>query len=141
MPAVNYWDSFMYAENLNAQLLAVLERPDLRVVSGAQHVSFDASLDTEFRADPGGNVLLGASCLRSERVCAFHLRHALELSMLLDVSTRAAKDAAPDAPTSHDMPILAGLCAARTASLFWRLDGPPEAARPEPASWLEAMAA
>lgn len=131
----------MYAENLNAQLLAALDRPDLRVVSGAQRISFDASLDTAFRADPGGEVVLGATCLGPERVCAFHIRHALELSMLLDVATRPMVQVGPDTVIDCDLPILAGLCAARTAALFWKLDGPPDevAIRLQP-PWLEVMA-
>ncbi len=130
----------MYAENLNAQLLKALDRPDLRVVSGAQRISFDASLDTAFRADPGREVVLGAACLGTERVCAFHIRHALELSMLLDAATGPLIQT-PDGVLAYDLPILAGLCAARTASLFWQLDGPSDetsaSLRP---CWLEAMA-
>ena len=130
----------MYAENLNAQLLMALDRPDLRVVSGAQRISFDASLDTAFRADPGREVVLGAACLGTGRVCAFHIRHALELSMLLDVATGPLIQT-PDDVLACDLPILAGLCAARTAALFWQLDGPSDetAASLQP-YWLEAMA-
>ena len=140
-------DSRMYAEKLNAQLLAALDRPDLRVVAKAQRVCFDASLDTAFRADPGGEVVLGAACLGTARVCAFTIRHALELSMLLDIATRLPASTQTGSAASGeliacDLPILAGLCAARTASLFWQLDGaagdgPADA---QPASWLEAMA-
>ncbi|WP_428390185.1 hypothetical protein [Lichenicoccus sp.] len=115
----------MFSETLNAQLLAALERPDLRVVSDTRQVSFDASLGPAFRVGPGDGVVLGPACLGSARVCAFHIRHALELSMLLD--------------SGCDMAALAGLCAARTAALFWQLDGPSEAR--EPVSWLRAMAA
>ena len=41
------------------------------------------------------------------------------------------------------MPILAGLCAARTASRFWLLDAAPadQPPVPDPASWLATMAA
>jgi len=131
----------MYAENLNAQLLAALDRPDLRVVSGKQRIRFDASLDTAFRADPDGEVVLGAACLGTARICAFHIRHALELSMLLDEATRLDDTAAGEV-IACDLPILAGLSAARTAALFWQLDGPSAKAAMlvEPASWLEAMA-
>ena len=137
----------MFARDLNVQLLAALDRPDLRVVSETRRIRFDASLDTAFRADPEGAVVLGAACLGSARVCAFHLRHALELSMLLDDAAAAmAQPGASSMPgeiVACDMPILAGLCAARTAALFWQLDGAPdeEAARALAPSWLEAMAA
>ena len=134
----------MYAEKLNTQLLAALDRPDLRVVALGRRIAFDASLDTAFRADPGGEVVLGASCLGPARVCAFHIRHALELSMLLDVAARGGTDLLlPCNLPECDRPILAGLCAARTASLFWQLDGPAgeAATRIAPMSWLEAMAA
>ena len=130
----------MYAENLNAQLLKALDRPDLRVVSGVQRIDFDASLDTAFRADPGARVVLGAACLGTERVCAFHIRHALELSMLLDVATGPLVQM-PEEVATFDLPILAGLCAARTAALFWQLDGPSdEAALSLKPCWLDAMA-
>ncbi|WP_428377294.1 hypothetical protein [Lichenicoccus sp.] len=129
----------MFAEKLSTQLLAALDRPDLRVVAEGRRIDFDASLDTAFRADPGGEVVLGAACLGPARVCAFHIRHALELSMLLDVAARTATEPL----LLCDLPILAGLCAARTAALFWQLDGPAgeAATRIEPVSWLAAMAA
>lgn len=124
----------LFAEQLNTRLLAVLQRPDLRVVAGTMSVTFDATLDTPFRADPGNALVLGAACLGEDRVCAFHLRHALELAMLLDTS---------DATGTQSDPVLVGLCAARTAARFWLLDAAPEGADPgpDPASWLEAMAA
>ena len=130
----------MYAENLNAQLLSALDRPDLRVVSGARRISFDASLDTAFRVDPAGEVVLGAACLGTTRICAFHLRHALELSMLLDVAI--PPDGLAGGLIALDQPILAGLCAARTAALFWQLDGPTGKADSlaEPVAWIAAMA-
>nr|WP_321984093.1 hypothetical protein [uncultured Lichenicoccus sp.] len=128
----------MFAEKLNTWLMTALDRPDLRVVAEGRRIEFDASLDTAFRADPGGGVVLGAACLGSARVCAFHIRHALELSMLLDVAARSSTDPL----LLSDLPILAGLCAARTAALFWQLDGPADeaASRTEPVSWLGAMA-
>ena len=137
----------MFARDLNVQLLAALDRPDLRVVSETRRIDFDASLDTAFRADPQGLVMLGAACLGSERVCAFHIRHALELSMLLEDAAAAMARPEPPAMAGEvvacDMPILAGLCAARTAALFWQLDGAPdeEGAGALAPSWLEAMAA
>ena len=135
----------MFAQDLNVQLLAALDRPDLRVVSETRRIHFDASLDTAFRADPEGMVVLGAACLGPERVCAFHIRHALELSMLLDAAASMAQPeptSVPEQVVACDMPILAGLCAARTAALFWQLDGAPDeedACHLAP-SWLEAMA-
>lgn len=134
----------MFAEALNIQLLAALDRPDLRVVADRQRVVFDAQLDTGFRADPGGQVVLGAACLGAPRICAFHIRHALELSLLLDAATRPATGIGfPPDLESFDLPILAGLCAARTASRFWLLDAAPadEPPMPDPASWLAVMAA
>ncbi len=130
----------VFAENLNTRLLATLERPDLRVVADHQRIVFDATLDSAFRADPEGQVVLGAACLGDERVCAFHIRHALELSMLLDAATRLASDGSEGAGV--DLPILAGLCAARTAARFWLLDAAPGGAEawPDPVSWLGPMA-
>ncbi len=133
----------MFAQDLNIQLLAALDRPDLRVVSGARRIRFDASLDTAFRADPQRMVVLGAACLGPAQVCAFHIRHALELSMLLDAAAAAmARPVAPGEIMGCDLPILAGLCAARTAALFWRLDGTPGEADADARlpSWLDAMA-
>ena len=134
----------MFAEALNIQLLAALDRPDLRVVADRQRIVFDAQLDTGFRADPSGQVVLGAACLGPERICAFHIRHALELSLLLDAATHpAGSDVSTSGIESFDLPILAGLCAARTASRFWLLDAAPanEPPVPDPASWLAVMAA
>ncbi len=129
----------MFAENLNTRLLAALERPDLRVVAGGQRIVFDATLDSAFRADPEGQVVLGAACLGEERICAFHIRHALELSMLLDAAIRLAADGG--VMVALDLPILAGLCAARVAARFWLLDAAPTDAEAPPApSWLGAMA-
>ncbi len=130
----------MFAENLNTRLLAALERPDLRVVANRQRIVFDATLDSAFRADPEGQVVLGAACLGEERICAFHIRHALELSMLLDAAVRLATDGGEMA--ALDLPILAGLCAARTAARFWLLDAAPTDAEapPAPVSWLGLMA-
>jgi hypothetical protein len=134
----------LFAEQLNTRLLAVLQRPDLRVVAGTISVTFDATLDTPFRADPGNALVLGAACLGEDRVCAFHLRHALELAMLLDAAETTTDPASPG-PTldSPSLGILVGLCAARTAARFWLLDAAPDGADPgpDPASWLEAMAA
>ncbi len=129
----------MFAEDLNTRLLAVLDRPDLRVVGDRQRFVFDASLDTAFRVDPGGDVVLGAACLGPTRICAFHIRHAIELSMLLDAVIRTAPGTAVVNPV--DLPILAGLYAARTASRFWLLDAAPadEPAYPDPVSWLAPM--
>jgi hypothetical protein len=56
-------------------------------------------------------------------VCAFHLRHAIEVAILVSGGL-----AAP----------LAGLAAARVAALFWRLDG---AASQPPEDWVDEMAA
>lgn len=130
----------VFAENLNTRLLAALERPDLRVVADRQQIVFDATLDGAFRADPEGQVVLGAACLGEERVCAFHIRHALELSMLLDAATRLAVDGGGAAAV--DLPILAGLCAARVAARFWLLDATPAGneAPPDPVFWIDAMA-
>ena len=130
----------VFAENLNTRLLTALERPDLRVVADRQQIVFDATLDGAFRADPEGQVVLGAACLGEERVCAFHIRHALELSMLLDAATHLAADGG--GATAVDLPILAGLCAARVAARFWLLDATPAGneAPPDPVFWLDAMA-
>ena len=151
----------VFADALNTQLLATLDRPDLRVVAGGRPIAFDARLDTPFRADPGGRVVLGPACLGPERVCAFHIRHALELSMLLDAAQPlglldaaeplglldAAQPPGRDRPGNvplavDDLSVLAGLCAARTAARFWLLDAASVAApEPEPAAWLRPMAA
>ena len=133
----------VFAEVLNIQLLAALERPDLRIVADRQRIVFDALLDTSFRAAPDGEVALGASCLGPERICAFHIRHALELSMLLDAAASGTAIGGAFGVQSFDMPILAGLCAARTASRFWLLDAAPadQPPVPDPASWLATMAA
>jgi hypothetical protein len=129
----------VFAETLNTRLLTALDRPDLRVVADGRapvrDILFDATLDTAFRVDPDGRLVLGAACLGEDRVCAFHLRHALELSVLLTVAGRL-DEAGPD------LTMLAGFCAARVAARFWLLDASPDgqSASPEPASWLSAMA-
>jgi len=130
----------VFAETLNTSLLETLDRPDLRIVANEGRIVFEPLLDTPFRADPGGEVVLGATCLGPARVRAFHLRHALELSMLLDAGTRLTADGRIAPP---DLPVLAGLCAARVAACFWLLDAasPEEGAAAEPAAWLAVMAA
>ena len=122
----------MFSETLNAQLLAALERPDLRVVSDTRQVSFDSALAVAFQVGQGNTVVLGPACLGSARVCAFHIRHALELSMLLEAGLLETGGG------GFELEVLAGLCAARTAALFWQLDGPSDAR--EPVSWLRPMA-
>jgi len=117
----------MYAADLNSQLLRVLERPDLRIVGERLSVGFDPGLAVPFRTGRSSAVVLGPLCLGAERVCAFHVRHALELSLLLARGTP---------------PALAGLGAARTASLFWQLDGDAEPdGGSTAAGWIAAMAA
>ncbi|MCQ8239463.1 hypothetical protein [Rhizosaccharibacter radicis] len=168
----------MFSEALSGSLLRVLDRPDLRIVADHQDIRFDPTLDTPFRADPAGRVVLGAACTLSDRIGAFHLRHALELSMLLDAAARSgAPDVRATAPAVAtvlpiveppartaradtagtvatefapcDLPVLAGLCAARVAALFWRLDEVAEPPAPggwaatgsDPAAWVAVMAA
>ena len=130
----------VFAEDLNARLLAALDRPDLRVVADRRRIVYDASLETAFRADPGGEVVLGAACLGPGRICAFHIRHAVELSMLLDAAAQAACDAG--GARAEGLRVLAGLYAARTAARFWMLDASPadEPIAPDPVPWLRPMA-
>ncbi len=130
----------MFAEALDTRLLAALDRPDLRIVADGRSIGFDSRLDMPFRVEPDGRVVLGAACLGPDRSCAFHVRHALELCMLLD----AAKQPRPSGLLEGDvdaalLPVLASLCAARTAARFWLLDA-ASAATPEPAPWLGPMA-
>ena len=112
----------MYVEDLNAPLLAALARPDLRIVAGGRQPRFDLRLAEPFRVGPGACVTLGPAAIGPGRLCAFHLRHALELSALRDAGVP---------------PALAGLAAARVAARFFRLDAPGEA---DPEDWLAAMA-
>jgi hypothetical protein len=113
----------VYAEGLNASLLATLERPDLRIVAQGLRVRFDLASNQVFHVERDGEIVLGPACLGGGRTCAFHLRHAIEIAWL---------SAAPEFE-----PCLAGLAAARVAALFWRLDAPGEVA---PAPWIDAMA-
>ncbi|MBB2191719.1 hypothetical protein HLH34_17435 [Gluconacetobacter azotocaptans] len=98
----------MLAEQLTQDLILVLERPDLRVIAGGRRIALDPGLDIPFRVGADGGVVLGAPCLAPPGVASVFLRHALELARLLEV---AGVD-----------PVLAGLCAARTAALFRALD-------------------
>lgn len=123
----------MFAEVPGARLLRVLERPDLRVVAADRHrIAFDPTLDAAFRVDRGGRVVLGGTCLGHRHGCAFYLRHALELSLLLDGGT----DAAPE-PSRL---MLAALCAARVAARFWLLEASPEPDAVPVVGWIELMA-
>ena len=110
----------MYAEGLSAPLLAALQRPDIRIVAAETRVRF-ALTGPVFLVEPDGGIVLGPACVGDGRICAFHLRHALELSALLEFAP----------------PVLAGLAAARVAALFWRLDGQGE----NPTEWIDGMAA
>ncbi|WP_182961369.1 hypothetical protein [Gluconacetobacter tumulisoli] len=115
----------MLAEQLTQDLISVLERPDLRVIAGARHIALDSALETPFRVDADGGVVLGAPCLAPPGVASFFLRHALELARLLEIA-------------SVD-PVLAGMCAARTAALFRTLDVVDEGAGGQ-AAWCADMA-
>ena len=130
----------MFAGALDTRLLATLDRPDLRIVADGRSIGFDARLDTPFRVDPDGRVVLGAACLGPDRSCAFHVRHALELGMLLDAGRRPRPSGLLEGDVDAALlPVLAGLCAARAAARFWLLDA-ASATTPEPASWLGPMA-
>ncbi|MCJ8354336.1 hypothetical protein [Novacetimonas hansenii] len=121
----------MFAHQLTEGLIRVLERPDLRVIAGSRRISLSPDLPVPFRVTDTGHVLLGAACLGHGDHSAFYLRHALELAHLLEVAPR------------H--PVIAALCAARTAALFHGLDVTCDAptttvAGPLPA-WIDIMAA
>ena len=128
----------MFAEDLNTRLLSALERPDLRIVAGDSTIGFDPTLDTPFRVDRGRRIVLGGAVTGEDRVSAFHLRHALELSLLLDAPATPDNSAGPE---QHA--ILAGLSAARVAARFFLLDAAPPGAppQPDPVSWLATMSA
>ncbi len=111
----------MYVEDLNAPLLAALARPDLRIVGCGRQPRFDLRLAEPFRVGPGARITLGPAAVGPGRICAFHLRHAFELSALRDAGVA---------------PALASLAAARVAARFFRLDAPGEA---DPEDWLAAM--
>lgn len=117
----------MFAHQLTEGLIRVLERPDLRVIAGARRVRLAPDLLDPFRVTDGGDVLLGAPCLQDgELLAAFYLRHALELAHLLDIAPR--------------QPVMAALCAARTAALFLRLDTTRDTTAITP-QWVTTMAA
>ncbi len=111
----------MYVEGLNTPLLAALQRPDLRIVAEGVRVRFNLSCGPAFQIE-GGDIVLGPASTGVGRVCAFHLRHALEVAFLARAEVK---------------PALAGLAAARVAALFWELDGPCDA---PPADWVDELA-
>ena len=96
----------MLLTNLPGGLAETLLRPDLRLLAQGAAVTFDPALPRSFQADGPGRVRLGSSW--SAATASFVLRHALELSHLLD-----------ECP---ERPALAGLAAARTAALFLKLE-------------------
>ena len=114
----------VFVEGLNAALLSVLQRPDLRILAEGVRVSFALDLGQPFEVSPDGAIVLGPSSIGNGRHCAFHLRHALEIA-----TTNAIPGVAP---------CLAGLAAARVAALFWRLDGPADQ---EPVDWIGPLSA
>lgn len=116
----------MYVEQLNAPLLAALARPDLRIVAAGRTPAFDLGEIEPFRVSAPGTIVLGPAAVGPGRVCAFHLRHALELSLLLDAGVA---------------PQLAGLAAARVAARFARLDGLGAADARGHEAWIDPMAA
>ncbi|ACI51595.1 conserved hypothetical protein [Gluconacetobacter diazotrophicus PA1 5] len=118
-------DFYVLADHLTQDLASVLDRPDLRVIAGERRIGLDPALPLPFRVGADGMIVLGAPCLAMPAAAPVLLRHALELVRLLEV--------APGEP------VLAGLCAARTAALFAGLDG-PAAGRSRPA-WHADMAA
>ncbi|MCQ8278476.1 hypothetical protein NFI95_08420 [Acetobacteraceae bacterium KSS8] len=125
----------MFAEDLNIRLLSALDRPDLRIVAGDSVIRFDPTLDTPFRVDRGRCVILGGAVTGEDRISAFHLRHALELSTLLDAASGS------DPGDADRRAVLAGLSAARVAARFFLLDAAPPGAppQPDPVSWLATM--
>ncbi len=112
----------MYAEGLNAPLLAALQRPDLRIVADGMRVRLALSGGV-FVVRRDAEIVLGPESVGPGRICAFHLRHALELSFLVSAGLGSG---------------LAGLAAARVAALFWHLDGPDD--RP-PQEWALELGA
>ncbi|PYD62915.1 hypothetical protein [Gluconacetobacter entanii] len=98
----------MLAHQLTEGLIRVLERPDLRVIAGTRRISLSPDLPEPFRVTDRGDVLLGSACMGNGAHSAFYLRHALELAHLLDIAPH--------------QPVMAALCAARTAALFHGLD-------------------
>ncbi|POF62723.1 hypothetical protein CFR73_08290 [Novacetimonas maltaceti] len=127
----------MLAQQLTEGLIRVLERPDLRVIAGTRRISLSPDLPEPFRVTDRGDVLLGSACLGNGTHSAFYLRHALELAHLLDIAPH--------------QPVMAALCAARTAALFHGLDVTCDAApdgvvavAATPAAlptWIDIMAA
>jgi hypothetical protein len=113
------------ADHLTQDLASILDRPDLRVIAGGRRVGLDPALDLPFRVGADGMIVLGAPCVAMPATASILLRHALELARMLEI-----------APTD---PVLAGLCAARTAALFAGLVGP--AAGTKRPAWHAGMAA
>lgn len=98
-------------EPLPEEVRAVLARPDLRLGLDPGFIAVVPHLDRPFEVAQTGHIRLGRSALGDPFRLACHLRHALELAMLLR--------AAPGRPT------LAGLAAVRCAALFAARHFPP----------------
>ncbi|MCG4272205.1 hypothetical protein [Acetobacter senegalensis] len=118
----------MFAENLTEALLRVLERPELKVLAQFCCITFNPSIGHPFQVDRQGNIVLGPPCLGEETVVAFHLRHALELAVLLKGTAESSCETAK---------IL--FAATRTTARFWLLDS--FADHPQPESWVRLFTA
>lgn len=116
----------MFAENLTETLLKVLQRPELKVLAPSCYIQLDPSIGLPFQVDQSQGIILGAPCLGEESVVAFHLRHALELAVLLKNT----------APSVLDITKIT-LMAARTTARCWSLDSVPESRPPE--SWVRVF--
>lgn len=116
----------MFAEDLTETLLKVLQRPELKVLAPSCYIQLDPSIGLPFQVDQSQGIILGAPCLGEESVVAFHLRHALELVVLLKNT----------APSVLDITKIT-LMAARTTARCWSLDSVPESRPPE--SWVRVF--
>ncbi|GEL49600.1 hypothetical protein [Acetobacter tropicalis] len=118
----------MFAENLTETLLRVLERPELKVLAQFCCITLNPSIGHPFQVNRQGDITLGAPCLGEETVVAFHLRHALELAVLLKKTSESQRE------TTRII-----LAAARTTARFWLLDSCAD--QPPPEAWVRVFSA
>lgn len=96
----------MQPEVMPLAIANLLHQPELRLLLAGLDVRVQSDLPTPFILTDGPRIILGAPVLATSNDTLFHVRHAMELAWLADVTE----------------PALAGLAAARCAALAIALE-------------------
>ncbi len=107
----------MELRRLPEPVTSILARADIGVLAEGVAIGLAPGLPAAFIVPAAGEILLDPAACRDPAMSVVHLRHALELSLLLRLCP--------------DRPALAGLAAARTAALFAMLERPRRLSGPD----------